>query len=1116
MSGDATRLPDAEARSRAATDFASNLVVMAGAGTGKTSLVVERLLNAVGAGIVDLDRLAAITFTEKAAGEMRERLATGLDRLRGLARGESTADLTGEAGRAFAYLTGQHGVAAAEIGARALAAMELLDRSTVTTIHGFCSELLRRYPVEAGVDPDFSVDTGEHAASLGLLAWDAFVIRELGPEATRAELWTGILDRFPLSTLRAVALDLAGFAVPDATLRPPITAPDPRHLLGDELALRIAEIDDLLARQSEMTVLAKGYFAGVRRLFVAFREEGTCGFRRAWAADGDTAERVRKNNVPQPGKKLENVRREEMKRLVSRTRALAVALERVDDELLTHVVEAVAPFALEFREEFLRRGFVSFDGLLSLARDLLRDHQGVRQAVKERYRMLLIDEFQDTDPVQHEVALYLGERPEAFAGDPYDVELLPGRLFVVGDAKQSIYRFRGADYAAYHRAVKKISPAGDQTLDLVANFRSVPGVVEAANRLFTDSGGVWEASDYQPDYVPIRAVRSADGDAPAVELWTVDVPGGSKAEVRREAEGRLLAQSIRHLVEEQQACRYRDITILFRAFTNITHYLRPLRKEGVPFVVDGGREFLERPEVSQLMALLRTLSQPADAPALLACLRSPAGGVSDVELADFKDAGGRFDWRVTDGQPAGRVADCLGRLRALAVETRHLPADTTVHRVVERMLLLPLGAAAFEGPQRVANLTKLAAAAGELARDGRLSLEQVVEALREGRLADIESDRPLSDDAAEAVRITSIHRMKGLENDWIFLPDMARQDSAGRGVPRPVCVARPPGIAPTLALRTAGAHGVASCARVWLDDEGQRHERAEETRVLYVALTRARKRLVLLASPSSRPTPWIEALRPWGYDAATPPADGAVIADGAVLHRTPSLTRSMAAPAVAPAADAEQAARDYEAAVHALRAAAVPPLAAPSGLGEDVPDAPRPRARNAAIERRDMGRALGVVIHRLLERWPADRPAQTELAAELVEAVASAEGVDPAALGRETAALLGSFAGSPLSAELNRIDVVARELPILLRGDDGRVYRGTIDLLYRDAGGGLVVADYKTDREADEQTLRTRYGRQLDAYALGVARALRLAHPPRTELWLLQSGSILALSAPGP
>ena len=154
-------LPDREARERAATDFGNNLVVLAGAGTGKTSLLVERVLNAIGSGVAKMPEIAAITFTEKAAGEMRERLALGLERLRALARDEVAVDPCHEADRAWRHLIEKAEVDSERIAKRTLAAMEALDHGTVVTIHRFCSELLRSFPFEAGVDPGFAVDSGE-------------------------------------------------------------------------------------------------------------------------------------------------------------------------------------------------------------------------------------------------------------------------------------------------------------------------------------------------------------------------------------------------------------------------------------------------------------------------------------------------------------------------------------------------------------------------------------------------------------------------------------------------------------------------------------------------------------------------------------------------------------------------------------------------------------------------------------------------------------------------------------------------------------------------------------------------------------------------------------------
>jgi ATP-dependent helicase/nuclease subunit A len=1104
-------LPDGDARRRAATDFSTNLVVLAGAGTGKTSLLVERVLNAIGSDTAPIDRLAAITFTEKAAGEMRERVALGLERLRALARAEVDPTPAEEADRAFAHLVGEAAIEPETIARRALDAMEELDRARVLTIHSFCSELLRAYPLEAGVDPDFAVDSGEHAEPLARTEWERFLTDELGRRATRTELWRKVLPGFVLGHTAEAARALAEFRIPDELLRSPVTFPDTRDLLGPLADRLVGAIESLLSRQQGITNKTRVYFEVAAQALIGLRDHGLEAFRAYLEQHDDVYERVLgENRRPRPNQALQGVDRQELDELSREVHALMRRLLASREEAVRDLVEGIAPFVSRFRESFSRQGLVSFDGLLRLTRDLLRDHPGVRAELKRRYRILLVDELQDTDPLQYEIVFFLAEALDESAATAYEARLGPGRLFAVGDAKQSIYRFRGADFAAYRRAIDYVVEQGGVKLDLVSNFRSVPGIVDPVNRLFDGEGGTWIPSTYQPEYVPIAAARDQPDDDPRVEVWTV-TPAGDTAHERREAEGRVLAQEIRRLVEDEGRCRFKDITILFRAFTSISYYLRPLRARGIPFVVDGGKEFLERPEVEQLMAAMRTLAQPSDQPALLAFLRSPAGGVPDTELAAYASGGGRWDWRNRD-VPADfpRVARAFERLRELERDTRHVPADAVVRRVLERTSLQPLGAAAFEGAQRVANLRKLASAAGELARDGRLSLEEVVEALAEGRLEDIKTDRPLADDAADAVRITSIHRMKGLENDWVFLPDLARQHRTAFFETQSVGVTTLPAGGQALAVTV---DGVSNPAWVHLDHEKRLHESAEEVRVLYVAATRARERLVALTGPVRGKTRWLPALARWGYDAKSPPEDGASLLDGAVLHRRPRLEPVPRATVDGAAKLARQAVEAYEGAVSRLRAAASPPLGSPSGLHEEQDEAQPRRSGGAALGRggaREAGKALGIVLHRLLETWPDVEPERRrERLVELCRESAATVDVDVDALIDEATGILAAFAGSGLARRLDSVEVLGRELPLLLRGDT--VFRGSIDLLYRDGDGQIVVADYKTDRDEDDDALRRRYAEQLGVYVEAVQRTLGSLFPPQAELWLLRSGRRLTL-----
>ncbi len=1105
-------LPDAEARKRAVTDFTSNLVILAGAGTGKTSLLIERVLNAVGSDEFELDKIGAITFTEKAAGEMRLRMARGLDRLYRLAGGHGSPDPTDEAGRSYRWLVEERGCAPGEIAERALRAIESLDRSRVSTIHTFCAELLRDHPVAAGVDPDFTVDTGEHRTALQEQAWERFLIGELGPQASKPDEWAALLESFSIAEVREIAFGLAASTTPDELIREQPRSPEARELFGEEARAAVAALESLIGRCRGTAPIAAALLPEVQRALEELLDHGHDAFRSYVDArtikDKPLAERI--HGKWSSGKKI-SITADEWEEVTAPVRALCRALLRIRSGIAEAVIPLVLPFVREFRERYLQQGFVDFDGMLTLARNLLRDHPGVRKTIKQRYQALLVDEFQDTDPVQHEIVLFLAEEIEGRAAEAYEGALAPGRLFVVGDPKQSIYRFRGADYDAYRRSVGRILDGGGARLELVANFRSVPGILEPVNRIFEQSAEWGNEERYQPPYEAIHSMREPAGDDCATELWSIGGEGTALAAIRREEEGLLLADEIRRLHDEDQV-PYGSISMLFRTFSTITHYLRPLRRAGIPFVVDGGKEFLKRPEVGQLMATLRTLAQPADAPALLAFLRSPAGAVSDRELAAWAGAKHRWDRDVTvDAGAFPRIAASFRLLRELAEETRNLPADAVVRKVVERSLLLPLGAAAFEGAQRVANLEKLASAAGDLARDGRLSLEEVVDALREGRLAEIHTDRPLSDDAADAVRITSIHRMKGLENDHVFLPDLARPEwSPNAGGPAVRVVQLPDG------RRVLGlaAGSERDAAAVWLDRENERHDVAEEARVFYVATTRAREKLVLLASHSRKRSRWLAALEPWGFAVDDRPADGARLAGNTVLHRSLEPRGEVTPAAPADPRQVDAAVATYRRVLEQMQAAVGPRLQAPSGLRDDDPPAPGEPGRPGRAASRETAKAAGIVMHRLLERPPdtAERGDWDARLDELVEAVAAAEEVPVDRLRKECHELLTGFASSELWGRFAAVEVLGREAPLLWRDDDGKHWRGTIDLLYRDAEGQVVVADYKTDRGSDDAALVARYRDQLTRYAEGVRHAWRLPKRPRMELWSLRDGRIHELA----
>ena len=1108
-------------------------------GAGKTSLLIERLLVAVGRDVAPLERMVAITFTEKAAGELRRRLAAGLERLRRLAVDGLEVDPGHEADRAFEALTDSSDgdpVPHETLRDRARTALESLDRASITTIHGFCGEVLRRFPLEAGVQPDFAVDAGEHWVERFDAYWDRFVATELGPRGDCAALWRTALSQFDLGEIKSMALAGSAFGIDHRRLVAPPSDPD--ALFGAHLDQLTREAEALLNGEQVLPRGPDEFCRETVRAIQTLRHGGIDALREHFDPDERPRAVLIDRRPTWTAKSADATARaayDDLRTQVKRTLALLLEV----DEARVAALMNVAGRAIEgFRESYLRAGFLDFDGLLVLTRDLLRDDVDVRRRLKREIEFLLVDEFQDTDPVQYEIVLLLGERAEGATDDAYAVDLHPGKLFVVGDAKQSIYRFRGADYTAFRRATDKIAEAGTH-LSLTANFRSRPGVLEPINRVFEDADGIWQSDDdaadgtrgnpgVQPIYAAIDATRD-DVARPAIEIWQPDFGGDVKADRRRLGEGRLIADAIEEAKTSGAIEHYRDVTLLFRALTTVEAYLRPLRERGIPFVVDGGKEMLKRPEIAQLLGTLRCLALPNEAVSLLAYLRSPAGAVPDGQLARWRASGGRWSWRQQpDEETFPELARAFARLRQLHDATRDLPADRAIRHVAEHSLLLPLGAAAFEGAQRIANLQKVVAAGEDLARDGRMGLEQVIDALQEGRLADLQMDRPLADDAADAVRISSIHRMKGLEAKWVLLPDLARDELDRDDESTARLVHGPWG--PSLGVHIGSAK-VRSAADAWQTLQDRRHRDAEEVRVLYVALTRARERIVLIDgyAGSSRPIDpdklddrrrklkrALKMLLSWGHDPLHVVDGERTLAGGDVVVRRVEvedshLVRSSASTPLA----LDDAVEQWERTVATYLASCRSAFSTPSGLaGEadrreepaDVAAARPPRA----IRRRKLGRLIGIVLHRTLELWDRGRDEDAlELMQPLARRVADDEGVDPAELTKVCDSLLRRFLESPLATRLREVDVVGREVPILARREDGSTLRGNIDLLYVDGDDRLVVADYKTDDEAPEELVE-RYRPQLDAYA----RALEASSgtPPRAEIWSLTHGVVVEVT----
>ncbi|MFZ5875515.1 MAG: UvrD-helicase domain-containing protein [Nitrospirota bacterium] len=1064
---------DAPERQRVIRTFDANVVVTAGAGTGKTTLLVERLVHLVvrEPDPVPVTEIVALTFTNKAAAELVVRFR---ERIAALARASERSDAEGEPRDALAALVTWTGTSTDRVGGRLRAALIDLDRAHIGTIHSFAATLLRLFPIEAGVDPKFrEADEGarrDHAAE----AWRAWLDRELSREAPRAALWRRLLERLTIEDLHDVAVDLSAEVIPLDALGRLAESPAP---VGAWLASAGDAADRLLAAHLQTRVIEQR-LAAARRV-IARAAEG----RAAEKTDGE-AVAADVTSVPKGWDAREADRAKDLIKLARR-------LSEVDPEIVRLVGDALAPFVRESRASFARAGWLPFDGLLARARDLLRDHPAVRETLKRRFRALLVDECQDTDPAQYEIMLYLAEASGRTATHWRNVRLARGKLFLVGDPKQSIYGFRGADLEAYQDVARLVLDQGGVECRLTTNFRSRGAILDAVNavgeRLLAYRPGV------QAGYEPIESTAEARGGLkPMVRVVRARL-GAFDAGAGREAEAESLARWLRGSVFGAVEVRGKqgrvtraepgDVAVLLRALSDVQVYLEAFRRHGIPYVVEGERRFFAAQEVVDAINVFRALASPYDAPALVGVLRSPLGAMTDREIYALSRAGW-LDYRVAEaGDAPGPWAPiALYRdLAALSREASRMPVDEAVTAVFDRLALQAIAAGGPHGDQAAANVEKLERIARELAEEG-LSFGALAARLdRRVRDEAEEGESPLVDDAVNAVKVLSVHKAKGLEFPIVVL---AGAHGGRRAGPRPP-------VAKHWSSDMVGisAGGVTSLTGVYLAERTAEKDAEESRRVLYVAMTRARDLLVVSGAETERgpardgPAALIEDATgaAWGEVPRESPAKD--LFDWTVVEAESdrgSAASRLSGDLVWP--DHRAFASSWaERAARAERTARSPMFVTPTKLAAQRAGSQRAAARLRGASDAERARRVGTLVHAFLQRW--DFGADSSTWPSSLDAFAAARlGATTGVTLDDLRAALAPFFASPIHADLARATIIGREVPLLMPWE-GAMMEGAIDLIYED-GGRLYVADYKTDSvdASDAPLAAERYRVQAEVY----------------------------------
>ena len=1085
-------LSDQPARDRISSDLAGTLFVEAGAGSGKTRALVDRVVALIGSGVA-MENIAAITFTEKAAAELR-------DRIRRRLRSPETCQKLGEE--------------------RTETALLQLDGAAVGTLHSFAQRILSEHPVEAGLPPSVEVldDIGSQIEFD--VRWREFLDQlldepEMGPALLRLEMLRVTLKQIPAL---AVKLNqnwdrLEGLGHEPCPL-PPVDIDDidsglqvlaaikDRCTAGreDALFVRIEAVERELARLdgceddvARIEILRSAIDAG----------RGAAGRQSNWGAGKEA-----KANKAVATDALKALAAPKGRKANGPLSICERILDRAAQTALEVLVARLAAFTLDSAEERRAGGRLEFHDLLVRARLLLRhDARGpaVREALRERYRHLLIDEFQDTDPIQVELAALLGCGDAAAGGNPWaESNPDPGRLFFVGDPKQSIYRFRGADIATFLQSREWTESQELGRIEgLVTNFRSTRPIIDWVNSVFGHM--IQPSPGSQPEYAPLDAVRTAVDSGPPVTVLgaqPIEIPGRAYARELRQREANAVARAVATILRDgwevdegtltapsKRPTRLGDIAILIPSRTSLADLEDALEAASIPYRAEASSLVYNTREVRDVLTALQAVADPTDELALVAALRSSLYGCGDDDLAH---------WRL----------GCRGRFSLIRSQPESCPADHPVASGIAHLGELHRAKRWTNPPALIERLVRErgafeTAVAGGRPRDVWRRLRFVIDQARAwadaggtdlrsylewARLQGADNARvteavlPETDD--DSVRIMTVHAAKGLEFPIVVLSGMTTKlEQPTRG--------------PTVAFDASGAPVVKLRVGVesenyeaWkpIDEHMDAHERI---RLLYVACTRARDHLVVSLHrrvPSATGTK--ENSAAWALADAGAIEAGAI--DGSTMLNGAGQAADPPAFAASPPAEPDRAQLPDRQQWHQERQRSLDTAAAPvavsatslasqtsgsstadAGLEKDPDDSEQPPWSKGRY-----GTAVGRAVHGVLQDVDLSTGEGLEALADRQAAAEGVSGRSRIVAGLARAALDTAVAREASSSQHWRELFVAAPF-------SERLVEGYVDLVYR-GPDGLVVVDWKTDTIAGDDSVDAkvaRYRLQGAAYA---------------------------------
>ncbi|MEA1939420.1 MAG: UvrD-helicase domain-containing protein, partial [Candidatus Caldatribacteriota bacterium] len=1076
---DLPKLVDKQEREKIAKEINCNILVEASAGSGKTSSLIHRMVALIKSGKFKVDEIAAITFTRKAAIELKERFQQKIEK--------SFRETEDE--KEKAYLE---------------EALSNLEQCYLGTIHSFCARLLRERPIEAGLDPEFTELDELDDSILKEEAWERYLLNLKIEES---------LSLTHLEELGIKPSELVDCYKMVCTY--PEVKPCFQILPKPNLKEAVKEIISFSDKASQY-IPDQEPKMGYDKL-----QEAVLSVKRMKGFHDYIKEDYNKIKLLENFSKSEKVT---LNRWTSKEKAkeyrdsLSLELqEKIINPILKQwreycyagTIKFVLP-AVEYYHELRQKvSMLNFQDLLLKTSHLLRDYPGVRQYFQEKYKCLLVDEFQDTDPIQAEIIFYLTGRDL----DEKDWQkLIPrsGSLFVVGDPQQSIYRFRRADIAIYNLVKELIKKTGGEILILQANFRSLHSIGCYLNPIFEELFSSGQGK-FQATYSPMQTIRKDNPqNLSGVKQLIVSKERNKSDTIRQDAQS--IARTIRDMVDKgfklvrteeeikagiSTSAAYRDFMILLRHKGGMDIYASTFAEYGIPFTVSGFASLNESHQIKELLKLFRLMIDTENQILIVAVLRGIFFGFSDDDLYQFKEAGGEFDFYEKIPEKLNlRLKKNFNRafccLKQFHLWTQKLPPVTAVEKIIVDSGLFSHSSLQSGNLNECGELYFVLEKLRKAETGEVISFASMVDLLEKMLDAGVEEELDILTEE-NTVRIMNLHKAKGLESPVVFL-----------AIPYNTTTHEP-----TYCIERTGqesrGHFLVYRSNPYNKGEGKRlaqpenwedycqletsYDKEENIRLLYVAATRAKNLLIIssLNHKSNKNNPWLPLLKniKEEMDVSIPEAG---LPEGKAEENEKKNENEKKK-------EKEYLLDNYMMVQNECRQWVT--NLSKGSYYEKKPTDFKDEEKHRKIKTVDVGGTdWGSAVHKIFDYLIKDDPDEQLLSLHIERALEE-QGIS---LKRkmEVEKILQKFKGSDLYRRLKKAEFKYSEVPFTIKitpehslytelvGKDSHpvILSGTIDLVFKEVDGWVVV-DYKTDRpqnQKDYPKLTEVYQKQIDIY----------------------------------